>query len=122
LRGPQRRLFAMIITPLNRANLLRYLPKQGVVAEIGVDNGGYSRRIIEMNAPKKLHLVDPWGDASDEYVQTYKLRGKPMQERFEAVTEQFKDATAQGTVEIHRGYSYDIVPTFPEAYFDWVFV
>src|SRR5687768_10063686 len=61
-----------LLTGLNRDTLLRMLPKGGVGVEIGVNRGGYSKRILAVAAPKVLHLVDPWPtDRKDEYIRTY---------------------------------------------------
>lgn len=44
----------------NRAKLLELLPKDGVVAELGVDKGDFTKMILEKCNPRKLHLVDSW--------------------------------------------------------------
>ena len=50
---------ASLIT--TREELLRILPKNGVVGELGVDEGDFSNLILTINKPKKLHLIDFWG-------------------------------------------------------------
>jgi hypothetical protein len=50
---------AKLIT--TREELLRILPQNGIVAELGVDEGGFSQMILSINKPKKLHLIDSWG-------------------------------------------------------------
>ena len=47
----------------NREQLLENLPKNGIVAELGVDNGRFSEKILEINKPKILHLIDSWDSA-----------------------------------------------------------
>ncbi|NQY10924.1 MAG: hypothetical protein HRT71_15615 [Flavobacteriales bacterium] len=49
---------------LNRQELLKHLPKNGVVAELGVYKGGFSQEILEICKPSKLHLVDTWATSS----------------------------------------------------------
>src|SRR5688500_9782878 len=44
----------------DRIALLDVLPKNGVVAEIGVNKGEFSEEIIRRNHPSKLHLIDLW--------------------------------------------------------------
>ena len=44
----------------DRLAMLRLLPKQGVVAELGVAAGDFSRQIFDICAPSQLHLVDIW--------------------------------------------------------------
>jgi len=47
---------------LNREELLKMLPKNAIIAEIGVDKGYFSEQIIKTTIPKKLHLIDCWSD------------------------------------------------------------
>ena len=44
----------------NRVELLRQLPKGGLVAEIGVDEGVFSGHIYRICKPEKLYLIDSW--------------------------------------------------------------
>ena len=41
---------------LDREELLKRLPSGGVVAELGVDQGGFSAAILEHNAPSRRYL------------------------------------------------------------------
>jgi hypothetical protein len=93
-----------------REELLRTLPKGGVVAEIGVANGDFSESILKYNLPKILYLVDAWD--SDRY--SLKMR--------EAVEERFKEEIAAGTVVIRPGYSTKVGEMFDDALFDWIYI
>lgn len=42
----------------NRVELLKSLPKKGIVAEIGVEYGIFSKEILQITHPKKLILID----------------------------------------------------------------
>src|SRR6266436_6441580 len=44
----------------DRIELLKTMPKGSVVAEVGVFKGNFSRRILEIIEPQRLHLIDPW--------------------------------------------------------------
>ncbi|MEQ6122342.1 class I SAM-dependent methyltransferase [Reichenbachiella sp. MALMAid0571] len=94
---------------INRSELLEMLPKNGVVAEIGVDEGGYSSQILELNNPKKLHLVDSW--SSEQY-----------RHKREKVEKKFIPEINQGRVEINLGLSTEVCSNFPDKYFDWVYI
>jgi hypothetical protein len=50
----------MYVAPLDRAQLLSFLPEGGVVAEIGVARGDFSERILREGRASELHLIDPW--------------------------------------------------------------
>src|SRR5205807_1793650 len=43
-----------------RFELLTLLPSNGIVAEVGVDEGHYSENILRLSNPKRLHLIDVW--------------------------------------------------------------
>lgn len=94
----------------DRTRLLQLLPTEGVVAEIGVDQGNFSEEILAHNKPSKLHLVDLWG--SERYHQ-----GKRQ-----SVETKFKDRIASGQVEMNLGLSTEVVQQFEDAYFDWVYI
>ena len=48
----------------DRTEMLRRMPKNGRVAEVGVANGDFSRQILDIFQPMELHLIDPWIDES----------------------------------------------------------
>lgn len=93
-----------------REVLLDHLPKDGIVAELGVDKGEFSEKILSINEPKKLHLIDVW--ATERYHQ-----GKRIE-----VENKFRKQIDNGKVEINIGYSTKIVNQFPEEYFDWIYI
>ena len=95
---------------LDREALIKLLPKDGIVAELGVDEGDFSSKILTLSNPKKLYLIDAWG--SKRYNE-YKMR---------KVEKRFKDYIRSGRVIIKRGISDVILKTFEDASFDWVYI
>ena len=95
---------------LDREELLELMPKNGVVAELGVNKGEFSEKILSICQPQKLHLVDIWG--SERYNQDIR---KSVEKKFE------KEISA-GKVEINLGLSSDVVEKFSDNYFDWIYV
>ncbi len=94
----------------DRIALLKALPQHGMVAEIGVDKGEYSRLILQHNTPQKLYLIDAW--ASKRYSDNKKQH----------VLETIRDEITQGKVELMQGNSTDVVEKFPDGYFDWIYI
>ena len=45
-----------------RKHLLENLPKDAICAEIGVNKGKFSMQILDYCKPKRLHLIDFWGN------------------------------------------------------------
>src|ERR671926_1686107 len=79
----------------NRERLLRRMPKQSVCAEIGVDQGAFSKRILRIVEPRRLHLVDPWKHEEGERYRASRYGGLGsagqaiMDEKYEKVTKRF---------------------------------
>ena len=93
----------------NRRELLRVLPKNGLVAEVGVAFGQFSRAILDLAQPRELHLIDAW--IGERYGGGY-----------DHVTTEFADEIAEGRVIINRGQSTAVLPTYSSDTFDWVYL
>lgn len=94
----------------DRNVLLELLPRNGTVAEIGVDHGEFSEHILRIVQPAKLHLIDIWD--SERY-----HRGL-----MDHVTKKFEKEIDRKQVEINLGLSVEVGQRFPDHYFDWVYI
>ena len=104
-----------------RERLLRGLPKGGVVAEVGVWEGNFSQRILEICEPSRLHLIDPW-EYQPEFWDTGFGRGKNrdrLQPMYEGVCERY---ASDPRVSVHREKSETALAGFDDHYFDWVYL
>lgn len=104
-----------------RGKLLESLPKGGVIAEIGVWEGAFSRRILDICQPTVLHLVDPWL-YQPEFSNTGFGRKKNetlMEEKYQAVVAALGSHPA---VRIHRATSEAALSAMPDGSLDWVYV
>ena len=95
---------------VDRFELLKMMPKNAVVAEIGVASGDYSSKIIQLTNPSKLHLVDFWG--SSRYNEAVK---NTVYTKFDAEIKSKK-------IEISLGLSTQVVDGFQNDYFDWIYI
>jgi Methyltransferase domain len=104
-----------------RAELLASMPKGCVVAEIGVWEGMFSERILEICEPSELHLIDPWmympqfgntgfGRKKNEFL---------MEQKYQEVMEKFAD---DPRVIIHRTTSDVALAKLPDGCLDWVYI
>lgn len=100
--------------------------KNPVVAEIGVDNGKTSKRLLKNHPSVILHMVDWWKapDKNNSYASSGASipgKGKEYFERTyqncRAIYNQYKKRCF-----IHRGDSLKIVDKFNDNYFDLVFI
>lgn len=115
----------MLLVNLTRIDLLKLLPSQGVVAEIGVAEGEFSRLILSSSSPHQLHLIDPWEHQAriDYQGDTYGNPPASEQEgRFEMVSKEFDSEINHGRVVLHRTYSTLAAESFKEHMFDWIYI
>jgi hypothetical protein len=95
-----------------RAELLALLPRGGVVAEVGVAFGEFSRQIMDVCAPRTLYLVDLWDPGEARY-------GSPA---LDATRERMRAEIDAGRVQLVRGLSWEGLASLPEASLDWVYL
>jgi hypothetical protein len=106
------------------------LPKGGVVIEVGVFDGDFSERILALNEPRILHLVDPWftrddGTLYDGPTQDFgsgEAASAALEQQFQLVSQRFAKEITSGRVVLHRMLSHEAAPLFPDGHFDWMYV
>jgi hypothetical protein len=107
----------------NRIRMLEMMPKNGRCAESGVWNGGFSGVILEVTQPSELTLIDPWDllSAQDEDEWTHKKHQNHefMRGMFENVSMNYSHLP---NVSIRKGFSAEVLETFPDNYFDWLYI
>jgi Methyltransferase domain len=110
----------------NRQFLLDMLPKKAVGAEIGVHLGNFSSQLLNATSPTELHLVDPWEYHGGAVYENAWYGGQSSQteldERHAIVLNRFERNIRSGQVQIHRGYSEEVLQEFPDSYFDWIYI
>lgn len=104
-----------------RARLLAHMPKGGVAAEIGVWEGKFSQKILDLTQPRELHLIDPWL-FQPEFGNTGFGR-KKNETRMDEMFQEVRDAYAgRPEVTVHRAMSKPALEGFADHYFDWVYI
>jgi hypothetical protein len=93
----------------SRVKMLEYLPKDSVVAEVGTQYGRFAEKIISIAKPQKLHLIDYSFDSFQEEVSQ---KEKNI----------FQEGIENGNIELHEGDSSTILSSFPDGYFDWIYI
>lgn len=94
----------------NRSRVLMLMPSNGIVAEVGVDEGNYSEEILSITQPKILYLIDAW--CSKRYGD----------DKFNKVQNRFREEVDRGQVVIKRGISWEQLQKLPDSYFDWIYL
>jgi SAM-dependent methyltransferase len=113
-------------TPRRRFFLSDF-PTGSVCAEIGVFRGEWTRHILEVTRPRELHLVDAWwelyGDHFPDwgsYTEFGQLRTRQAYDDAQRVIAETAPSSAK--VVTHVGDDCAILESFPDAYFDWVYL
>ncbi len=112
----------------DRNFLLHQVPPGGVAAEIGVWKGDFSRAILDIARPSKLHLIDPWKfEGGAEYAESLYGRNAvggqaAMDATYDAVRRRFAPEIGAGTVVVHRAASSEAVRDFADGAFDWIYL
>lgn len=106
-----------------RSRLVERMPKGAVCAEIGVYKGDFSRDILKFAKPSELHLIDGWWTVEgDEYEHPwYSMVGQEADTRA-AYGEVEALARDHSECIIQMGDDLEILPTFADHYFDWVYL
>lgn len=103
-----------------RDDLIRSLRSDMVVCEIGVFKGEFSKYIYENIKPKELHMIDLFdgmmcsGDKDGNNIVWVNL-----DEEFIKLKSYFDH---DQNVKIHKGFSFDILNTFIDEYFDLIYI
>lgn len=93
----------------DRETLLMELPKDAIVAEIGVAFGDFSKAILSLSKPRRLHLIDLW-------------QGPRYEAGLTRIEKTLANEIAGGKVVIDRGLSAQQLSQFTDHYFDWVYI
>ena len=106
-----------------REDILAKLPQGGVIAEIGVAFGHYSRKMLDILQPKQFIAVDCFGlDETDwlgRNAYSQQLKGMPHETFYR---DKFSQVIANGTMVIKKGYSHEVMESFPDNHFDMIYV
>lgn len=102
---------------ISRYEALKQLPKNGKIAELGVLGGDLSSWLLSHLKPTELHLADLYNcaDSHDHNRFTRKQHESFIRSRFDKEIE-------EGQVFIKKGYSWDIMKTYPDNYFDIIYI
>ncbi len=107
-----------------RQTLLDKMPAAGVVAEIGVWKGAFSRNILKVANPRKLFLIDPWICDPEFMIPGDFFDGNSAanQQEMDNIHNGVCRELASDIVEIVRKTSENAASDFSDAFFDWVYI
>lgn len=94
----------------NRKDLISRLPSEGVVAELGADEGSFSVEIVSITNPQKFIIVDAW------HTNRY------GDDKANKVKELFEKQIIDDKIKIVRSLSVEAADQFDDNYFDWIYI
>jgi len=101
----------------DRLALLEYLPRDAVVAEIGVLAGDFSEEILRVTQPRLLYLIDSY--VADDWPSTNRFKAET---HFSFVSTRFAKQIAAGKVIVRKGNSWGEIAKIPDSSLDWAYV
>ncbi|MQY44169.1 class I SAM-dependent methyltransferase [Epibacterium sp. SM1969] len=108
-----------------RASLLFQARKGGIGAEIGVHEGGFSKRILQYAQPEKLYLIDPWQYQPDLEGSLYGgsgLNQEILDARYAQVQKRFAKQCTSGRVNLLRMDSLAALAHVEDNSLDFVYI
>ena len=106
-----------------RLQLLKKMPVNAICAEIGVWKGVFSEDVLRTTQPEKLYLINPWmfqPDFADRWYGGALAKSQmDMDDIFSEVKERF---ASDARVTLKRDKSDSALSSFPDDYFDWVYI
>jgi len=96
------------------------LPKKGIGAELGVYKGQFSPLLLKHTEATQLHLIDPW------FLLTARWQwaggNQSTVDALIKILRAFKKEIEKQRVFVHVGDDLKVLLTFPDRYFDWVYI
>ncbi len=83
-----------------------HVPHGGVITEVGIAIGEFTELLLKELKPTKFHAIDLF----------------PHENQFENYTLRFNHYIENGVMEVHRGFSSEVLAEFPDKYFDYIYV
>lgn len=100
--------------------LARFAPPNGIGGEIGVHKGEFIKPVLDATKPARLHLIDPWYLFGREW--HWASGNRSTADALCNIIQTFTGELSTQRIVLHIGYDLDILPDFPDRYFDWVYV
>jgi len=106
---------------VNREEVLKYLPKEMGMAEVGVAYGYFSEKLLDNAHPEKLYAIDIFDDSVKGFWESRVFEEADMT-HLKWYETKFRKEIGQGIIEIRRGISYECLAQFPDNYFDYIYL
>ena len=104
----------------HKPEFLECLPKNGIIAEIGVEKGNYASVLLGFLEPTKFYLIDCWEHQDPLiYADGKNLKSETQETIYQHVQARFAQ---NPRMEILRQYSQQAAQQFPAEFFDLIYI
>ncbi len=103
-----------------RASLLKILPKDSIGAELGVFKGEWTKSILKIVKPRKLHLIDPWWIKYGEYFPW--APGMKTSDAYNNLIKIIDEYDKRKVCTVHVQDDLVCLKGFVTGYFDWAYL
>jgi hypothetical protein len=124
IAGLEAQIMQTLLIRNNRTDLLKILPKESTIAEIGVARADFSAEVLHFVEPKKYYLIDPWEEqlATNYRTDASNMPQEAFDKTFLEVQAKMQEHIDTGVVELRRSYSTKCAAEFPHSFFDFVYI
>lgn len=112
------------LLPNREFALSQYYPllRGGIMAEVGVAYGDFSRKIIDSLKPDKFYAIDIFkGGPGNDFWNRDDFSKLNLQHR-DFIERKFKNEIDKGVFFTKKGLSWDVLETFDDDYFDYIYL
>lgn len=105
----------------NRNTVCKLIPPNSIVAEVGVAFGYFSTVILDNCSPQKFYAIDMFSNKTKGFWEENIFETENIT-HFEWYAKKFEKYIKENILEMKRGLSWECLDTFPDNYFDYVYV
>lgn len=98
----------------------KYLPKNGIGAELGVLKGTFSRVLLNRTKAQELHLIDPWYFLDAEW--PWVGENTSTVDALCIILQKNKKEINEKKIFVHVQDDLMVLKDFPDNYFDWAYI
>lgn len=99
----------------------KFIPRDGVGAELGVYCGDFTRILLDVAMPARLHLVDLWELLGPSW-EHWGIHGPDTCEALTRVRSLYADEIDRGQVQVHQADDLSWLASLPDDSLDWAYI
>ena len=106
----------------SREDVLQWLPKGGIIAEVGVGYGYFSELLLQWLTPQKFIAIDTFAFTADTEPWKQTLLKDSNLSHKDYYKKKFHKEIEKGQLEIHAGLSWEMLEKLPDKSLDYLYL